>query len=73
LKAVFTEPDIFELAFVCTYARDGSELNFYQIGGSVPAPRRGRPKALLSYEELSELVKAAYRKRNDQDFAFEGE
>lgn len=66
-------PDRFELVFVGLYARDGSEMGFYQVGGDVKCARHGRPSRLLTFEEFLELIKTAYRKRNSKDFYFEGE
>ena len=66
-------PDRFELVFIATYARDGSELGFYQVGGQIPCPRKGRPSRLLNFEDFLKLVKITYYKRNARDFAFEGE
>lgn len=66
-------PDRFELVFVGLYARNGSEMGFYQVGGDVKCPRNGRPSRLLTFEEFLKLIKTAYRKRNSKDFYFEGE
>ena len=66
-------PDRFELVFVALYARDGTELGFYQVGGDVRCPRSGRPSGLLTFQDFLRLVKATYYKRNGKDFAFEGE
>jgi hypothetical protein len=66
-------PDRFELVFIALYARDGSELGFYQVGGPIGCPRSGRPRALLSLDEFLRIVTLTYRKRNGQDFFFEGE
>ena len=45
-------PDRYELVYIGLYARDGSRLGFYEIGGGVPCPRKGRPKSLLSFGEF---------------------
>ena len=66
-------PDRFELVFIALYARDGSELSFYQVGGPVGCPRTGRPRQLLSLDDFLQLVTRTYRTRNGQDFFFEGE
>lgn len=66
-------PDRFELVFVALYARDGSDLGFYQVGGDVGCPRTGRPRRLLSLSEFVALVTKVYKIRNGQDFFFEGE
>jgi hypothetical protein len=66
-------PDRFELVFIALYARDGAEMGFYQVGGPVGCPRTGRPRELLSLQEFRRLVTLTYRKRNGQDFFFEGE
>lgn len=66
-------PDRFELVFIALYARDGSELAFYQVGGPVACPRSGRPRQLLSLDDFLQIVTQTYRKRNGQDFFFEGE
>lgn len=66
-------PDQFELVFIVLYARDGSELGFYEVGGSVPCPRVGRPASLLSFEQFIGRVKNVYYARNMRTFAFEGE
>ena len=66
-------PDLFELVFIALYARDGSELAFYQVGGPVKCPRAGRPSHLLSVQDFLRLVTQMYRTRNGKDFFFEGE
>jgi len=66
-------PDRFELVFVALYARDGSELGFYQVGGPVKCPRTGRPRSLLTFVEFLHLMKSTYDKRNGKDFSFEGD
>jgi hypothetical protein len=66
-------PDLFELVFIGLYARDGSDLSFYEVGGSVPCPRTGRPKQLLSLDEFLHRLQKVYDKRNGKDFYFEGE
>jgi len=66
-------PDLFELVFVALYARDGTELHFYEVGGTVECPRTGRPKAFLSPLEFLKRIKAVYDRRNGKDFFFEGE
>ncbi len=66
-------PDRFELVFMGLYARDGSELGFYQVGGDVPCPRQGRPKRLLGLDEFLGLIGRTYDRRNGLDFFFEGE
>jgi hypothetical protein len=66
-------PDLFELAFIGLYARDRSEMRFYEVGGKVPCPRKGRPATLLTIDEFVELIRAVYTKRNRRDFFFAGE
>lgn len=66
-------PDRFELVLVGLYARDGSEMSFYRVGGDAKCPKRGRPSKLLTFEELLRLIKATYDTRNGKDFYFEGE
>jgi hypothetical protein len=66
-------PDLFELVFVALYARDGSDLGFYHVGGQVPCPRQEKPSRLLTLIEFLKLVKKAYDVRNGKDFFFEGE
>lgn len=66
-------PDRFELVFIALYARDGSELGFYQVGGKVGCPRKGRPATLMSFDDFLRMLKTTYYKRNGKDFAFEGE
>jgi hypothetical protein len=66
-------PDLFELVFVALYARDGSDLSFYQVGGHVPCPRHGKPESFLSLNDVVSLVKKAYERRNGGDFRFQGE
>jgi hypothetical protein len=66
-------PDRFELVFVALYARNGSELGFYQVGGHVACPRYERPKTLLTLAEFLRIVKKTYDVRNGKDFFFEGE
>ncbi len=63
-------PDRYELAFVGLYARDGSALAFYEIGGKVPCPRRGRPPQLLSLGDLVDRIRSTYDQRNGLDFVF---
>jgi hypothetical protein len=66
-------PDLFELVFIGLYERDGSNLAFYEVGGSAPCPRTGRPKTLLTLPEFLNKVRHVYDKRNGKDFYFEGE
>jgi hypothetical protein len=66
-------PDRFELVFVGLYDRGGTELAFHEVGGSIGCPRYGRPRQLLSLDEFLVRVTWVYRKRNGQDFFFEGE
>jgi hypothetical protein len=66
-------PDLFELVFVALYARDASELGFYEVGGTVECPRHGRPRRLLTVREFLLRVRTVYNKRNGRDFYFEGE
>ena len=66
-------PDRYELVFIGLYARDGSELGFYEIGGTVPCPRKGRPRQLLTLGEFLSRIKDTYDQRNGLDFAFERE
>jgi hypothetical protein len=66
-------PDRYELVFVGLYARDGSELGFYEVGGEVPCPRTGRPKRMLSFAEFLDRIRKVYDVRNGRDFFFEGE
>jgi hypothetical protein len=66
-------PDRYELVFLGLYARDGSELGFYEVGGTVPCPRKGRPRELLSFADFLARVRKAYDVRNGRDFFFEGE
>jgi len=66
-------PDLFELVFIALYARNGTELAFYQVGGETKCPRVGRPKNLLSFAEFVELIKKTYHRRNGNTFFFEGE
>jgi hypothetical protein len=66
-------PDLFELVFIGLYARDGSEMGFYQVGGDVKCPRSGRPNRLLTFQHFLKMIKTTYDKRNGKDFSFEGE
>lgn len=66
-------PDRFELVFVALYARDGSELGFYEVGGRITCPRRGRPSSLMTFEQFLLRVKDVYKKRNGMDFYYDGE
>lgn len=66
-------PDRYELVFLALYARDGSELGFYEVGGKVACPRTGRPKSLLSFAEFLARLRKVYDTRNGRDFFFEGE
>lgn len=66
-------PDRFELVFISLYARSGSELGFYQVGGGVGCPRKGRAKSLLDLREFLAVITETYARRNGLDFAFEGE
>ncbi|MFB3910108.1 MAG: hypothetical protein ACE15D_17105 [Candidatus Eisenbacteria bacterium] len=66
-------PDRFELVFMSLYARDGSDLGFYEVGGPEPCPRKGRPEHLLSLEEFVRRLKEVYDRRNGNDFYFKGE
>jgi hypothetical protein len=64
---------LFELVFIALYARDGSELGFFQVGGKETPPRKGRPSSLLTFEQFLRLVKQTYLRRNGKDFYFKGE
>jgi len=66
-------PDQYELVFVALYARDGGDLGFYEVGGKVACPRRGRPASLLPLSEFLDRLRTTYITRNSQDFWFEGE
>jgi hypothetical protein len=66
-------PDRFELVFVALYGREPASLHFYQVGGEVPCPRKGRPGRLMSLEDFLRVLKKTYYKRNGRDFAFQGE
>jgi hypothetical protein len=66
-------PDLYELVFIGVYARDGSGLWFYEVGGTVKCPRQGRPESLLSFLDFLQIVTKAYDKRNRKDFSFAGE
>jgi hypothetical protein len=66
-------PDKYELVFVALYARDGSRLGFYQVGGEVKCPRYGEPKSLTSFERFLALVRKKFIQRNSLEFTFEGE
>jgi hypothetical protein len=66
-------PDRYELVFLGLYARDGSKLGFYEIGGRVPCPRKGPPKELLSFGDFLGRLRKIYDARNGRDFFFEGE
>lgn len=66
-------PDKYELVFFCLYERDGRDLGFYEVGGLVPCPRKGRPKSLLSFDQFLDRVVAVYTRRNGMTFHFEGE
>jgi hypothetical protein len=66
-------PDLFELVFIALYARSGSELGFYQVGGDTRCPRVGQPKKLLTFAEFLALIKKTYDLRNGKDFFFEDE
>jgi hypothetical protein len=66
-------PDRYELAYIGLYARDGSRLGFFEIGGEAACPRKGRPKSLLTFAEFLARVRKVYEERNGLDFFFEGE
>lgn len=66
-------PDRYELVYMGLYARDGSQLGFYEVGGAVPCPRKGRPKELLGFADLLARIRKVYDARNGRDFFFEGE
>ncbi len=66
-------PDRYELVFMSLYARDGTKLGFYEVGGEVRCPRKGRPKGLLSFVDFLTRVRQVYDVRNGRDFFFEGE
>lgn len=65
-------PDRFESVFFALYDQDSLELGFYEVGGAAPCPRERRPQ-VLSFAQFLEHVKAAYYRRNERDFHFEGE
>jgi hypothetical protein len=66
-------PDRFELVFIGLYERDGSGLGFYEVGGGVPCPRKGRPKRLLELGDFLQRLVDTYNRRNGLDFFFEDE
>ena len=66
-------PDRFELVFIGLYDRAGNDFGFYEVGGEVGCPRRGRPKSLLSQADFVRRLKVTYDRRNGKDFYFEGE
>jgi hypothetical protein len=66
-------PDRYELVFVALYARDGSRLGFYQVGGEVKCPRYGEPSSLTPFEGFLTLVRKKFIQRNGLEFTFEGE
>lgn len=66
-------PHQFEAVFIALYARDGSALGFYEVGGAVPCPRVGPPAMMLTFNDFVSRVKATYRRRNQRDFHFDGE
>jgi hypothetical protein len=66
-------PDRYELVFMGLYARDRSELGFYEVGGPVACPRKGGPKQLLTFPEFLARIRKVYDMRNGRDFFFEGE
>lgn len=66
-------PDRYELVYIALYARDGSRLGFYEIGGGAACPRKGRPKSLQSLAEFLARIREVYDERNGLDFFFEGE
>lgn len=66
-------PDRFELVFIGLYERDGSRLGFFEVGGGVPCPRKGRPKRLLEVGDFLQRIVETYNRRNGLDFHFEGE
>jgi DNA mismatch endonuclease (patch repair protein) len=49
--------DRFELVFIALYARSGTAFGFYQVGGSQPCPRSGRPD-LETFTQFITSVKA---------------
>jgi hypothetical protein len=65
-------PDLFELVYIGVYARDGSALGLYEVGGDVPCPRTGTPK-FVSLDDFVSKLKAMHARRNGLDFHFEGE
>jgi hypothetical protein len=66
-------PDQYELVFVALYSRNARELGFYEVGGPVPCPRRGRPQSLIAFSEFLDRLTETYRIRNGEDFHFAGE
>jgi hypothetical protein len=66
-------PDRFELVFVALYARDGSDLRFYEVGGKIKCPRTGLPRSLLTLGEFLHRVTTVYNQRNGLDFFYEDE
>lgn len=58
--------DRYERVFIGLYARDGSRLEFFDV--ALPPPKRGRPKALLTYHEFLDEVEKTFLKRNVADF-----
>jgi hypothetical protein len=66
-------PDLYELVFIAIYARDGTRLAFYEVGGTVKCPRYGEAKEFLTFKDFLRIVTKTYNIRNGKDFFYEGE
>lgn len=56
----------FEKVFVGTYDSSGTTLEFFDVENA--PPRRGRPKAVLTYFEFLDEVEKSYLERNAAEF-----
>jgi hypothetical protein len=58
--------DCFEAVFIALYDPIAAEVGFFDV--TVPPPRRGRPKNLLTLAELAAYIHRLYTQRNSLDF-----
>jgi len=61
----------YERVFIGLYDPSGSGMAFFDV--STPPPKRGRPRALLSFTEFLDQVKHTYDARNHTEFTWADE
>lgn len=58
--------DRYERVFIGLYSREGLRMEFFDV--ALAPPKRGRPKALLTYQDFLDEVEKTFLKRNVAEF-----